>query len=153
MPAGPAADKFPVTPYVLVGHDGRPVRAWRKVGGWHWHWLRWLAGDAERVFLVTDSRFALGNILPRMDDRFFLLHLIHNNHTVGERRWDSPLSPDYEPLFRRMRMVDGLVTLTGRQSEDVAQRFGRVNNLFVVPNRVELPSCRRPCRSGRRQGS
>ena len=51
----------------------------------------------------------------------------------------STLSPDYEPLFRRMRMVDGLVTLTGRQSEDVAQRFGRVNNLFVVPNPVELP--------------
>ena len=138
-PAGPAADKFPVTPYVLVGHDGRPVRAWRRVGGWHWHWLRWLAGDAERVFLVTDSRFALGNILPRLDDRFFVLHLIHNNHTVGERRWDSLLSPDYEPLFRRMRLVDGLVTLSERQSEDVAQRFGRVNNLFVVPNPVELP--------------
>ena len=139
MPAGPVAEKHPVTPYVLVGHDGRPVRAWRKVGGWHWHWLRWLAGDAERVFLVTDSRFALGDILPRADDRFFLLHLIHNNHTVRERRWDSPLSPDYEPLFDRMRMVDGLVTLTTRQSEDVAQRFGRSNNLFVVPNPVELP--------------
>ena len=138
-PAGPTAEKHPVTPYVLVGHDGRPVRTWRKVGGWHWHWLRWLAGDAERVFLVTDSRFALGDLLPRADDRFYLLHLIHNNHTVGERRWDSTLSPDYEPLFDRMRMVDGLVTLTERQSEDVAQRFGRSNNLFVVPNPVELP--------------
>ena len=141
-PAGPAADKFPVTPYVLVGHDGRPVRAWRRVTGWHWHWLRWLAGDAERVFLVTDSRFALGNILPRMDDRFFLLHLIHNNHTVGDRRWDSTLSPDYEPLFRRMRMVDGLVTLTERQSEDVAQRFGRSTTSSWCPIRSSCRSCR-----------
>lgn len=138
-PAGPSANTFPVTPHVVVREDGVPVDASPTLGGWHWHWLRWLAGDAERVFLVTDSRFALGRILPRIDDRFFLLHLIHNNHTVGERRWDSQLSPDYAPLFKRMRMVDGLVTLTERQSQDIGQRFGHLNNLFVVPNPVELP--------------
>ncbi|MCX6401921.1 MAG: glycosyltransferase [Propionibacteriales bacterium] len=138
-PAGPTANSFPVTPYVVVREDGVPVDASPNIGGWHWHWLRWLAGDAERVFLVTDSRFALGRILPRADDRFFLLHLIHNNHTVGQRRWDSQLSPDYAPLFNRIRFVDGLVTLTQRQSQDVGQRFGHTNNLFVVPNPVELP--------------
>lgn len=128
-----------VTPWVLVDHDDRPLRTWPTTHGWQWHWLRWLAGDAERVFLVTDSRFALFPILPRDDDRFHLLHLIHNNHTVGRRRWDSQLSADYEPLFRQIKLLDGLVTLTERQSQDVAQRFGRTANLFVVPNPVELP--------------
>ncbi|WP_435770413.1 glycosyltransferase [Nocardioides sp. SYSU DS0651] len=139
VPAGPLADKYPLTPFVLVGHDGQPLHAWPKIGGWHWHWLDWLAGDAERVFVVTDSRFALGRILPRTDPRFYLLHLIHNNHTVGQRRWDSTLSPDYAPLFNRVKQLDGLVTLTERQSQDVAQRFGPTSNLFVVPNPVELP--------------
>jgi poly(glycerol-phosphate) alpha-glucosyltransferase len=128
-----------VTPWVLVGHDNRPLRTWHSTRGWQWHWLRWLAGDAERVFLVTDSRFALFPLLPRDDDRFHLLHLIHNNHTVGRRRWDSVLTDRYEPLFQRISMLDGLVTLTERQSQDIAQRFGPTTNLFVVPNPVELP--------------
>ena len=83
------------------------------------------AGDRVRDFSAgMRKRLALGRILPRVDDRFFLLHLIHNNHTVGERRWDSQLSPDYAPLFKRMRMVDGLVTLTFDQFYGSFQYIG-----------------------------
>lgn len=124
-------------PWVLVGHDGRPLRGWKSLGAWYWDWFRRLVGDAQRVFLVTDSRFALREITPRRDRRFYITHLVHNNHLVGERRWDSPLSPDYAPLFERIRYYDGLVSLTHRQSEDIAKRFGPTNNLYVVPNPVE----------------
>ena len=73
------------------------------------------------------------------DKRFHVLHLMHNTHTVGERRWNSNLSGAYGPLLDSIRHLDGLVTLTRRQRDDVAERYGATNNLFVVPNPVELP--------------
>ncbi len=89
--------------------------------------------------MISDSRFALAYIAPMRDQRFHLLHLMHNTHTVGERRWDSTLSADYGPLLKGIHKIDGLVTLTARQREDVIERYGETNNLFVVPNPVDLP--------------
>ena len=150
-PAGVAADSTPASPYVLVNRQGAPTHTWPRKGGWHRLWLRTLAGDAERVFVISDSRFALAHIAPMRDQRFHLLHLMHNTHTVGERRWDSQLSADYGPLLRGIHKIDGLVTLTARQREDVIERYGETNNLFVVPNPVDLPKLpeTRPRATGR----
>ncbi len=138
-PSGVSADSTPATPYVLVDPQGRPVQSWKRKGHWYRMWLRILAGDAERVFMISDSRFALAHIAPMRDRRFHILHLMHNTHTVGERRWDSPLSKDYRPLLEGIDKIDGLVTLSHRQREDVIERYGETNNLFVVPNPVDLP--------------
>jgi poly(glycerol-phosphate) alpha-glucosyltransferase len=138
-PAGAAADSTPATPYIVTNGQGAPTHSWPRKGGWHRLWLRTLAGDAERVFVISDSRFALAHVAPMRDQRFHLLHLMHNTHTVGERRWDSTLSPDYGPLLNGIDKIDGLVTLTKRQREDVMERYGATNNLFVVPNPVDLP--------------
>jgi poly(glycerol-phosphate) alpha-glucosyltransferase len=138
-PAGPGADSTPATAYHLVNREGVPVQSWARKGGWHRLWLRTLAGDAERVFVISDSRFALAHIVPMRDQRFHVLHLMHNAHTVGQRVWNSPLSLQYGPLLKGIRHLDGLVTLTARQREDVIERYGETNNLFVVPNPVDLP--------------
>jgi hypothetical protein len=94
------------SPYILVNRDGAPTHIWPKRGGWHKLWLRTLAGDAERVFLISDSRFALAYIVPMRDPRFHVLHLMHNTHTVGERRWDSTLTADYGPLLQGIHKID-----------------------------------------------
>ncbi len=138
-PAGPGGEKTPATTYVLCNRQGVPVHSWKRKGAWYRLWLRTLAGDAERVFMISDSRFALAHIVPMRDPRFHILHLMHNTHTVGERRWDSKLSLDYGKLLDGIHKIDGLVTLTRRQREDVIERYGETNNLFVVPNPVELP--------------
>ena len=138
-PAGPHADSTPATDWILTDAGGAPVHRWRLQDGWHRHWLRSLVGDAERVFVISDSRFALAHVIPMRDPRFHVMHLMHNTHTVGARRWDSPLSGHYQPLLESIRHLDGLVTLTNRQREDVQERYGTTNNLFVVPNPVDLP--------------
>ncbi len=134
----------PATSWVLFRRDGLPVARWDQRRGWHKRWLRSLADGADRVFVISDSRFALADVIPMRDPRFHVLHLMHNTHTVGRRRWDSPLSGQYEPLLTSIRHLDGLVTLTRRQLEDVAQRYGTTDNLFVVPNPVELPNLPSP---------
>jgi poly(glycerol-phosphate) alpha-glucosyltransferase len=74
------------------------------------------------------------------DERFHVIHLIHNIHLLEPRQWNSPISPTYAPLFRSIRDLDALVTLTHRQQEDIAARYGATSNLYVVPNPVELPT-------------
>jgi poly(glycerol-phosphate) alpha-glucosyltransferase len=138
-PAGPNAESAPATPWVLTDASGAPTHSWARQNGWHRMWLRLLAGDAERVFVISDSRFELAHVIPMRDPRFHVMHLMHNTHTVGERRWNSNLSGDYGPLLRSIGRIDGLVTLTARQREDVIERYGATNNLFVVPNPVDLP--------------
>lgn len=131
--------KRPATPWVLTDGSGRPVHRWSAKHGWGHHWLQHLLGDAPRAFVISDSRDALLPLMPFTDERFHVLHLIHNVHLAGERRWNSALARGYGPLFDHLDDLDGLVTLSRRQREDVAQRFGARDNLFTVSNPVAIP--------------
>lgn len=137
-------EKVSASPYVLTDAQGRPVHSWPSKRGWGHHWLLELLGDAQRAFVISDSRLALLALLPYPDDRFHGLHLMHNVHTTGERRWNSPFAPTYMPLFDQVDHLDALVCLTDRQREDVAQRLGRRNTLFTVSNPVALPPVPEP---------
>ena len=119
-PVGPTAQKNPMSPYLLVDTDGKIVASWPRNKGLHRFWLRQLATDAERIFIISDSRFALRTVVPIADRRFHVLHLMHNVHLVGTRLWNATLSPDYAPLLNSIADIDGLVTLTDRQRTDVA---------------------------------
>ncbi len=135
----PAPKRKATSPYLLTDAQGRPVHSWPGKRGWGHHWLLELLGDAPRAFMISDSRIALLNLLPFPDERFHALHLMHNVHLAGERRWNSPFAPTYVPLFDQIDSLDALVCLTDRQRGDVAQRLGARNTLFTVSNPVTLP--------------
>ena len=96
------------------------------------------AGD-QRVFAFVDSRFVLPHVVPMRSRRFYMIYVLHNIHVRGERHWNSEIPPVYQNVFKRIQHLDALVTLTARQGEDLAQRFGATNNLFVVPNPIRPP--------------
>ena len=125
------------TDVFLVNSLGQPVGRWPTYRGWRQGWIIGLAPEAQRAFIISDSRSAVHNILPLPDERFHVLHLMHNIHVGGARRWNSVISPTYVPLLNGIADLDALVTLTDRQRQDVAARFGATNNLSVVPNPVE----------------
>ncbi len=141
VPVGPPGWS-PVAEISLVDRSGRRVDGWPDQRAWRQAWLSSLAGpDPDtRVFVVSDSRFALAHVLPMTDDRFHLLHVMHSTHLAGQRLWSSPIAPDYAPLLESLAHLDGLVTLTDRQRADVAARYGATTNLYVVPNPVEPPA-------------
>jgi poly(glycerol-phosphate) alpha-glucosyltransferase len=64
---------------------------------------------------------------------------MHNIHLQPPRRWNSPMHPSYRRLLESLGALDGLVTLTRPQQEDIEARYGATSNLYVVPNPVELP--------------
>ncbi len=139
-PAETGLDSSPATETFLVNSSGQPVGKWPRVGGWRQHWILSLTEPDRRAFVISDDRYALGHILPMPDERFHMMHQMHNVHLRAPRHWDSPIQPTYVRLLDRLGELDGLVSLTRPQLEDVAARYGEKTNLFVVPNPVELPS-------------
>ncbi|MBI4942703.1 MAG: glycosyltransferase [Actinobacteria bacterium] len=134
--AGEPTDS-PVRGVVLVDEHGDVVRRWPDQRAWRQDWLRSLVAPDERAFVISDSRFALAHVVPFDDERFHVLHLVHNVHVCAPRHWSSPAQPGYGPLLDSLEHLDALVTLTHRQRADVADRCGARSNLFVVPNPVE----------------
>jgi len=139
VPAGGPGAVSPATKCYLVNREGRPVGQWATQRGWRKAWVISLLEPEQRAFLICDSRFAIADILPLRDERLHILHLVHNVHVQAPYRWNSPLTPTYVHLLDNVRHLDALVTLTSRQSQDLADRLGATDNLFVVPNPVEKP--------------
>ena len=139
----PGVVKHP-SQYVLGDAQGRPVRSWPKKTGWVHHWFNLLAGDAERVFVICDSRTAFESLTPMPDDRYHFMQLLHNVHLHGNRQWNAKVSPLYQPILNQLEGLDGLVTLTRRQREDIRQLMGKRNNVFTVSNPVTVPQAPDP---------
>lgn len=124
-------------PHVVLDRDGRSVAAPSTLAGlWRW-WVRLLTADADRVFVLSDSRYVAQVLSTTDDPSFYVLHQVHNPHTTGARSWSSPVSRTYQGLVGSISRLDALSLLTGRQAGDVARRFGATDNLAVVPNPVE----------------
>ncbi len=123
----------------VCGADGRVIGSWPSRGGlWRW-WTTQIAPPTGDVFLISDSRRAAQSLARLDDPRFFVLHQMHNPHTVGRRHWTSPIAPTYQSSMDRLARLDALSCLTHRQHEDVARRFGATDNLVVISNPVEIP--------------
>lgn len=137
----PADDPGPVSVHDRAGHE---VQAWDDLGGlWRW-WADQVIAPTGRVFFLSDSRFIAEALSRSTDDRQFVLHQMHNPHTVGARRWNSNLSSTYRESLATLDRLDALISLTDRQRQDVALRLGRTSNLFVIPNPVEAPAVPMP---------
>ena len=135
-----------------VAPDGRVLRRFGSLSAFHRQSLRTLFPPPGPVFVFVDQRIVVPRLVPRPDPRFHLLWVLHNQHTTGARRWDSPMSPTYARSMERLPELDALVTLTERQRADVRLRFGELSNISVVPNPVLAPPAPepRPARDPRR---
>lgn len=122
------------------GSDGSVLGSWQSLGGmWRW-WTQLITPDAGHVFILSDSRHVAGQLSQIDDERFHVLHQIHNPHTVGRRHWTSEISRSYRTSMWSLARLDAVSTLTTRQRDDVARRFGGTDNLVVIPNPVERPT-------------
>jgi poly(glycerol-phosphate) alpha-glucosyltransferase len=122
-----------------VSNDGEVIGRFRSLGQWFRRWIRDLTVDDERAFVFMDSRYVVPHVVPMTLPRIHLIYLMHNIHVAKPRNWDSPVNDVYTRVLDRIGGLDAMVTLTERQRQDIAQRRGNTNNLFVVPNPVDMP--------------
>lgn len=118
---------------------GEVVGEFSSLGQWFRRWVRDLTSENEQAFVFVDSRRLVPHLVPMDDPGTFLIYVLHNVHVRGPRRWDSPATRPYQQVMGRIGGMDAMVMLTGRQRDDIAERCGATNNLFVVPNPVEVP--------------
>ncbi len=136
----------------LVDQDGQVVRTFASTAAWYRDWMVELCPGDDLVFAFMDSRFLVPRITPLKNKRFHLIYVMHNQHTIGERRWNSPSIKNYEVVLRQIKNLDAMVNLTSRQSEDIAQKWGATNNRFVVPNPIRPLARPDPLPPGTRTG-
>jgi poly(glycerol-phosphate) alpha-glucosyltransferase len=122
-----------------IGPDGRPVGELGSVGRFFRQWIRELAEGHERTFLFIDSRFVIPHLVPLRARAIHVVYQMHNMHLEPPRRWDSDTNPVYRRVLARIDDMDAMVTLTERQRDDIAERRGRTDHMFVVPNPVDVP--------------
>ena len=137
QPTGPRAKNAPATDVILVNRRGELVGRWPKLMGWRQNWIKRLTPEGDRTFIISDSRSAINYILPMPGDDTYVLYVMHNTHNTGN--WNAKIYSSFTTLLNQIHNLDGFVTLTARQGEDVAMRFGATTNMFVVPNPVEIP--------------
>ena len=119
-----------------VDEDGRLLPRWTSLHEWYAQWLLDLSAG-EQTFVFVDSRFNVQHMIPMPADHLHLIYQIHNIHIEPPRHWSSPHPEFYGRALDRASSFDALVTLTQRQSEDIARAHGAATNLFHVPNPVE----------------
>jgi len=127
------------TSVLRVSRAGEVLGEYKSPAGWYRRWVREMSAGHERSFVFIDSRFLAPLIAPMSDPSIHLIYLLHNIHLAGDHRWDSPTTDVHERLLSLVGQFDAFVTLTERQRDDIAERVGRLSNLFVVPNPVDLP--------------
>jgi len=124
----------------LVDREGQVVRSFGKRAGLYKYWMGELCPGDDPVYVFMDSRNAVPRIAPMPNrPRFVLIYLMHNQHTVKDRRWNSNSIATYQRVLEHIKHLDAMVNLTERQSEDIAQKYGHTNHRFVVPNPIRPP--------------
>lgn len=125
---------------LAITRSGEVARSFRSLGQWWRLWVRELTENDERAFVFIDSRHAVPHLVPMLAPHIHMVYVLHNVHVKPPRRWDSEVvTPVYQHVLDRIPGMDAMVTLTHRQREDIAQRHGDTENLFVVPNPVDMP--------------
>ena len=121
-----------------VSPSGEVLGRFRSIGQWWKTWVRDQVGD-ELAFVFSDAREMAPHLTPIAGANIYRVQVVHSSYLRPPRRWNSTMNPEAERMLDRVPQLDALVTLTTRQRGDLAERLGRTNNLFVVPNPVDLP--------------
>lgn len=121
-----------------VSADGHLLEDFSSLSQWYQAFVRDLAG-LETAFVFVDARMLTPHLAPFEADNIHTINVLHNIHVDPPRRWNSQMNASAQRVMDRIGDLDAMVTLTRRQRDDIAQRCGASNNLFAVPNPVELP--------------
>ena len=122
-----------------VSREGEVLGRFNSLSQWFRGWVREVAED-DPAFVFLETRVLTPHLSTMKAPNIHLIQVMHNVHTMHDHRWDAAVPTLAQHLIDRMDHLDAVVTLTERQREDLRLRRGATDNLFVIPNPVEMPS-------------
>lgn len=130
----------------LIDEAGEAIQTFASDHDFVAHWIRVLVKDDAFSILVVDNAstyyWALSKVNPENMAKVFMIHGSHLQHAQdhAEGRLTGKLSMRYQEILQNLDRQDAVVVNTSRQKQHIEDRFGRQNNLYVIPHLVEL-SC------------
>lgn len=124
----------------LCDPSGQPMRAWTHMFPLYALWLDQLPRDPVAWIIVESKSSA--NMMIRYDrPDVAKLHVVRGSHlkTGPGTPVTRELVTSRKPVMENIATWDALVLLTNRQREDVEARFGRRDNITVLPNSRNMP--------------
>jgi len=124
----------------LCNASGEPMRAWTYMFPLYALWLDQLPRDPVAWIIVESKSSA--NMMIRYDrPDVAKLHVVRGSHlkTGPGTPLERDLVSSRKPVMENIDAWDALVLLTNRQREDVEARFGRRDNVTVLPNSRNMP--------------
>jgi glycosyltransferase involved in cell wall biosynthesis len=108
-------------------------------------WVDEVIADAVAPVVFSDARGVDNVVMALRHPRVRTVAVLHNCHTVEPHTAAAPIKNYWLPLLENVDAFDTIVTLTHKQRDDVASRFGGSNHIVInhpTPI-VEIPPARR----------
>lgn len=97
----------------------------------------------DDLAVIADGENISQNILRAFQPGLIKgISVLHNNHTDAPYTPDAPLKPGWESFIEDMTNVSRVVALTGRQFDDLSERFPQMR--LVTVNHPALPVAQAP---------
>lgn len=122
---------------VLIRH-GVPYAQFNKEADFIQYWLTGILEEnlGGQDYLLIDRNLHFFEIICNLKKRFSHIKLIsclHNVHSKGDIM-KGQINFNYKAVFSNLQSIDQLVVLTQEQKKDIERRFGRNENIVVIPN-------------------
>lgn len=137
---------------VLCDTAGQPIGCWSHMFPFYAQWFDSLKRDPV-AWIIVESKSSANMMIRYQRPDVALLHVVRGSHLKSGA--GSPLERDLvtsrKPVMENIDAWDALVLLTNRQRADIEGRFGRRDNVEVIPNSRNMPPALTNLR--RRRGS
>lgn len=66
------------------------------------------------------------------------IYTIHTNHFEAPYTYGSELKEHHRGMLENLENGDPIIVLTEKQKEDIIKQFGDHDNIYVIPNTIEV---------------
>lgn len=103
------------------------------------HWLNRVINEADSETVIISDTRSTDELLVKLDNPLAKRALRpHSNHLRNPDDPDSELNKRNSYAIENITNVDALVVLTEKQRNDIVNRFGNKDKVFVIPNYYEV---------------
>jgi glycosyltransferase involved in cell wall biosynthesis len=117
-------------PATSVRHLPTPV-AYGDFGQCVAEWVDHLLADAEAPVVFSDTRNQDLVLLALSHPRARIVSVLHNCHTAAPYGANDRTKSNWRPLLEHLDRFDAVVSLTHKQRDDIADRYGGSHHLVI----------------------
>lgn len=123
----------------LFHPESKKVLSFANNKEFHVHWLNELCkNEPKKPIVICDGAGTASKIRSMESGIANRIYTIHTNHFEAPYTYGSELKEHHKGMLENLENGDPVVVLTEKQKEDIIKQFGDYNNIYVIPNAIEV---------------